>query len=295
MESRQRRTAPPEDGQAAKASSRKALSCAACLDIRPVAVAAGATGVLAVALLPGVMFAAFAGVTTLSRLAVRSESPAAVPVPEGGSAGEVAGDGPVDMTVDQAVRSRPFILLMAANFFCCATHSGPIFHTVSYAMTCGISTIAAVSIYGVEGLAGMFGRLGFGLAGDRFGAHRVLVLGLLAQAFAVLAYVSVSSLGGFYAVAMMTGFIYAGTMPLYAVLIRENFPLSMMGTLIGASAMAGSLGMSSGPLLGGWIYDHMGSYALMYVGSAALGLVAMLILMTFRPFPGRAGLAARTG
>ncbi|MGB5806412.1 MFS transporter, partial [Castellaniella sp.] len=81
------------------------------------------------------------------------------PVPEGGSAGEVAGDGPVDMTVDQAVRSRPFILLMAANFFCCATHSGPIFHTVSYAMTCGISTIAAVSIYGVEGLAGMFGRL----------------------------------------------------------------------------------------------------------------------------------------
>lgn len=217
------------------------------------------------------------------------------PVPEGGSAGEVAGDGPVDMTVDQAVRSRPFILLMAANFFCCATHSGPIFHTVSYAMTCGISTIAAVSIYGVEGLAGMFGRLGFGLAGDRFGAHRVLVLGLLAQAFAVLAYVSVSSLGGFYAVAMMTGFIYAGTMPLYAVLIRENFPLSMMGTLIGASAMAGSLGMSSGPLLGGWIYDHMGSYALMYVGSAALGLVAMLILMTFRPFPGRAGLAARTG
>lgn len=52
--------------------------------VRPVAVAAGATGVLAVALLPGVMFAAFAGVTTLSRLAVRSESPAAVPVPEGG-------------------------------------------------------------------------------------------------------------------------------------------------------------------------------------------------------------------
>jgi MFS family permease len=217
------------------------------------------------------------------------------PALEVGPAGEAVGAGPVDMTVDEAVRSRPFILLMAANFFCCATHSGPIFHTVSYAMTCGISTIAAVSIYGVEGMAAMFGRLGFGLAGDRFGAHRVLVLGLLAQAFAVLAYVSVSSLGGFYAVAAVTGFIYAGTMPLYAVLIRENFPLSMMGTLIGASAMAGSLGMSSGPLLGGWIYDHMGSYALMYVGSAGLGLVAMLILMAFRPFPDKGALVARAG
>src|SRR5690606_6434668 len=200
-------------------------------------------------------------------------------------AGGTAAAGPADKSVRQAMRSRPFVLLMAANFFCCATHSGPIFHTVSYAMTCGISTIAAVSIYSVEGLAGMFGRLGFGLAGDRFGAHRVLVLGLLAQALAVLAYASVSQLGGFYAVAAVVGFIYAGTMPLYAVIIRENFPLGMMGTIIGASAMAGSLGMSTGPLLGGWIYDRMDSYVLMYVGSAVLGLASLLILMAFMAFP----------
>ena len=51
------------------------------------------------------------------------------------------------------------------------------------------------------------------------------------------------------------GFIYAGTMPLYAVLARENFPLRMMGTVIGGTAMAGSLGMATGPLAGGLIYD----------------------------------------
>src|SRR5690606_17764350 len=144
-----------------------------------------------------------------------------------------------DMSVRQALRSPQFIVLMLANFFCCATHSGPIFHTVSYAVTCGIPMILAVSIYSVEGLAGLFGRLAFGLAGDRFGAQRVLVIGLLAQAFAVLAYVSVSRLGGFYAVATVVGFIYAGTMPLYAVILRENFPLKMMGTIIGGTALAG--------------------------------------------------------
>lgn len=205
-----------------------------------------------------------------------------------GSHAEATMDEPQSgMTVRQAVRSPQFITLMLANFFCCATHSGPIFHTVSYAVTCGIPMIAAVSIYSVEGLAGMFGRLGFGLAGDRFGAQRVLVIGLLAQAFGVLAYVFVSQLGGFYAVAVVVGFIYAGTMPLYAVIIRENFPLRMMGTIIGGTAMAGSFGMSIGPLLGGMIYDHFNSYALMYVGSWGMGLAAMLILMTFRPFAGR--------
>ena len=96
-----------------------------------------------------------------------------------------------------------------------------------------------------------------------------------------------SQLGGFYAVAVVVGFIYAGTMPLYAVIIRENFPLRMMGTIIGGTAMAGSLGMSTGPLLGGLIYDHFASYALMYIGSWGMGLAAMLILMMFRPFPAR--------
>jgi len=174
---------------------------------------------------------------------------------------------------------------MLANFFCCATHSGPIFHTVSYAVTCGIPMIAAVSIYSLEGLAGMFGRLGFGLAGDRFGAQRVLVIGLMAQAFGVLAYAFVTRLEGFYAVAVIVGFIYAGTMPLYAVIIRENFPLRMMGTIIGGTAMAGSLGMSTGPLIGGLIYDRFDSYAPLYVGSWGMGLTAMLILVAFRPFP----------
>lgn len=202
---------------------------------------------------------------------------------------QTTSDGPPEpqagMTVSQAVRSPQFIVLLAANFFCCATHSGPIFHTVSYAVTCGIPIGIAVSIYSVEGLAGMFGRLAFGIMGDRFGAQRVLVAGLLAQAFGVLAYVFASQLGQFYGVAAVVGFIYAGVMPLYAVIVRENFPLRMMGTIIGGTAMAGSLGMSTGPLLGGLIYDNLQNYAWLYIGSWGMGLAAFLIAMTFRPFP----------
>jgi len=200
-----------------------------------------------------------------------------------------AGDGgaPADMSVAQAVRSPQFIILLATNFLCCATHSGPIIHTVSYAVTCGIPLIAAVTIYSVEGLAGLGGRIAFGLLGDRFGAKRVLVLGLLAQAFGALAYVFVRELAAFYAVAALFGFIYAGTMPLYSVLIRENFPLRMMGTIIGGSAMAGSLGMATGPLAGGLIYDSFASYAWLYIGSWAVGLGAFGIALTFRPFARR--------
>ncbi|WEX76120.1 MFS transporter [Sinorhizobium numidicum] len=189
------------------------------------------------------------------------------------------------MSVGQAMRSPQFIILLLTTFFCCATHSGPIFHTVSYAITCGIPMIAAVSIYSVEGLAGMGGRVAFGLLGDRFGAKSILVTGLLLQAFGVLAYVFVSQLGAFYAVAALVGFIYAGVMPLYAVIARENFPLRMMGTVIGGTAMAGSLGMATGPLAGGLIYDAFDSYRWLYIGAWGIGIGAFLIASTFRPFP----------
>jgi len=189
-----------------------------------------------------------------------------------------------EMSLAQALRSPQFLILVLTNFFCCATHSGPIIHTVSYAVTCGIPMIAAVTIYSVEGLGGMGGRIAFGLLGDRFGAKHVLVAGLFAQAFGALAYVFVRELTAFYAVAALFGFIYAGTMPLYSVLARENFPLRMMGTVIGGSAMAGSLGMSTGPVLGGLIYDTFGNYVWLYVGSWALGLGAFAIALTFRPF-----------
>jgi len=208
------------------------------------------------------------------------------PALEAANAGAPSLDEPQShMSVRQVLRSPPFIILCLTYFFCCATHSGPIIHTVSYAVTCGIPIVLAVSIYSVEGIAGMFGRIGFGVAGDRFGAKRVLVIGLLLQAFGVLGYFFVSELAGFYAVAVIVGFIYAGVMPLYAVLARENFPLRMMGTVIGGNAMAGSLGMATGPLFGGWVYDTFGTYAWLYVGSWAMGIGAFLIAMTFRPFP----------
>jgi len=205
------------------------------------------------------------------------ESHAAASVPQQDSA--------PDMTRGQALRSPQFLILMITNFFCCAAHSGPIFHTVSYAVTCGIPLMLAVSIYSVEGLAGLGGRVAFGLLGDRFGAKRVLVIGLLVQAFGTLAYLMARELATFYTVAAMFGFIYAGVMPLYSVIARENFPLPMMGMVIGGMAMAGGLGMSTGPVVGGMIYDAYNSYSWLFITCFCLGIGAFLIGMTFKPFP----------
>jgi MFS family permease len=173
--------------------------------------------------------------------------------------GAVEGPQP---SLRDAFFSAPFIVLALTFFACCAAHAGPIFHTVSYAMTCGLAPLAAVTIYSVEGLAG-----------------------LAIQAIAAFGFVFASRLGEFYAVAATFGFAYGGVMPLYAVLAREYFGQRILGAVFGAAAMVSSLGMALGPAIGGWIFDTFGRYTWMYVGSAAFGLGAVAIALAFPPFP----------
>jgi MFS family permease len=183
----------------------------------------------------------------------------------------------------RALRTPQFIVLAGTFFLCCAAHSGPIFHTVSYAMICGASALAAASIYSVEGVAGLFGRLAFGVLADRLGVRRVLVAGLALQAVGIYLYIYVTQLTGFYLLALVLGMAYGGVMPLYAVLARDYFGPRVMGTVLGAATMTSSLGMAFGPVGGGWLYDTFGTYHWLYIASAAVGLAAAAMALAFPP------------
>jgi MFS family permease len=174
-------------------------------------------------------------------------------------------------------------------FACCAAHSGPIFHMVSYATICGVAPMAAVSIYSVEGLAGLGGRLVYGTLADRIGVKPVLVGGLLIQAVVLMGYLFVSKLGEFYMLALVFGSAYGGVMPLYAVLAREYFGPKIIGTVFGAATMLSSLGMAFGPLIGGWIFDSFGNYSWLFIGSSMVGLGAAAIALAFPALPGERG------
>ena len=216
------------------------------------------------------------------------------PPPASSAAASMPAEGGEGMTVAQALRSPQFIVLAVTFFFCCAAHSGPIFHTVSYALTCGLSAMTAVTIYSVEGLAGLGGRILFGLLGDKFGARRIVVLGLMVQALGAGSYYFTREIGEFYAVAILFGMAYGGVMPLYAVIAREYFPMRIMGTVFGAAAMISSLGMALGPAVGGWIFDTFNGYGFLYIASFGMGLAAVATALAFPPLPVRRQQAVQT-
>jgi MFS family permease len=199
--------------------------------------------------------------------------------------GSGVGTAEPSISAGEAFRSPQFIVLAMTFFLCCAAHSGPIFHMVSYAIGCGIAPIAAVSIYSMEGLSGLGGRLILGLLADRFGAKLVLIVGLLVQSFAIASYLMVSRLGEFYMLSVIFGMAYGGVMPLYAVLARESFGQRVMGTVFGAMTMVSAIGMAFGPWAGGRIFDAFNSYAWLYVGAAGVALGAVAVACTFSRRP----------
>jgi len=184
-----------------------------------------------------------------------------------------------------AFLSVQFIVLGMTFFFCCAAHSGPLFHFVSYAISCGVPMMTAVSIYSVEGLAGLGGRLLFGVAADRLGVKLVLIGGLTAQSIAILAYMFASRASEFYLLGILFGTAYSGVMPLYAVLAREYFDQRIMGTVFGAAVMLSSSGMALGPVVGGWIFDTYHDYRWLYLSSTAIALGAAAVAFAFPPLP----------
>jgi MFS family permease len=160
---------------------------------------------------------------------------------------------------------------------------------VSYAIGCGIPAMAAVSIYSLEGLSGLGGRLLLGVLGDRYGAKPVLIGGLVVQALAIGSYLFVSRLEQFYALSIVFGTAYGGVMPLYAVLARGYFGPRIMGTVFGAATMVSAMGMALGPLAGGWVFDSFASYAWLYIGSMAMAAGAVAVAFAFPPLSARIG------
>jgi len=187
-----------------------------------------------------------------------------------------------EYTTREVLAAPQFWAIALTHFACCAAHSGPIFHMVTHATDQGVAVMAAATVFGISGLASIAGRVGGGLLADRFGAKPTLIAGLAIQAAMIFGYLFARDLGAFVGLALVFGAAYGGVMPLYALVTREYFGEKVMGTAYGAVFLISTLGMGVGSFAGGAIYDRLGAYTWLFLGSAAIGVMAVVLAFTFR-------------
>jgi MFS family permease len=143
--------------------------------------------------------------------------------------------------------------------------------------------MAAATMLGLSGLTSIAGRIGSGLLADRFGAKPALVGMLGLQAVTVSGYLAAVGSGPLFAVALTFGLAYGGAMPLYALVAREYFGARVIGTAFGGIFLVSAIGMGLGAYAGGWIYDVLGSYWSLHLGSTLVGAAAIVVAILLRP------------
>ncbi|ETX02717.1 MAG: hypothetical protein ETSY2_34965 [Candidatus Entotheonella gemina] len=187
-----------------------------------------------------------------------------------------------DTAFGQVLRSPAFWVVGFVHFLCCAAHSGPIFHMVSRVIDAGVPKLAAATVFSWASLASIIGRVGTGVLAERRGSKTVLVAWLFMQASAVLLYVFPRDYGSFTALAIYFGVSYGGVMPLYAVVAREYFGERAMGASYGGIFFISCIGMGIGAWIGGQLFDHTGTYQVMYILSFLYGSAGALLALWLR-------------
>ena len=201
----------------------------------------------------------------------------------GPRASRVRDDG-TDIGLAQAIRSRPFALVLLG--FLCASFGQfiPMVHLVPYAVDRGIGPEAAAILLSLLGVGSMIGRFAIGWAADRIGRWRGLActfagLGLSGLWWLVAS--DLASLGGF---AFLVGSFYGGAVALAPAVMADYFGTRSLSGIIGVLYTGVGLGAFVGPALAGVAFDLWQSYNIAIVFSAAAaGLGAILVLTAEDP------------
>ena len=133
---------------------------------------------------------------------------------------------------------------------------------------------------------GMIGKIANGLLADRIGAKWAIALFLGLQAVMIPFFIEARQAPSFYSWAVLFGLGFGGPMPVYAMLFREYFGTRAIGTILGVFFMVASIGMGSGGMMGGLLYNLFGDYSLPFFASSTTGMISAILALTL-PSPKR--------
>jgi MFS family permease len=171
------------------------------------------------------------------------------------------------------------VLLCIAGVACCVAMAMPQVHIVAYCGDLGYGVARGTEMLSLMMGFGIVSRIGSGFLADRIGGVRTLLLGSLAQGFALVFYLFFDSLSSLFAISAMFGLFQGGIVPSYAIVIRETMPAREAATRVGIVIFATVVGMSFGGWISGVIFDATGSYAAAFANGLAWNAVNVAIVL----------------
>ncbi len=212
--------------------------------------------------------------------------PAKPPVPEDSSSSASRGLSP-----KAALATMIFWLLTTSYLVGGFSSVGVVQSQVPHLEDIGFPAATAVGVLSVLGMASAIGKFAFGWFCDRLAAKYVCAIGLGLQAIGILMLLTMSASSSpvelwFYA--LLFGFSLGSWLPTMSILTSTSFGLRSYGTIFGILSFFQCIGVATGPLIAGRIFDITGSYHtafIVFLLLYAVSIPAVLLVRQIKRIP----------
>lgn len=177
-----------------------------------------------------------------------------------GHAAQPAAESLAGYEVGEALSTRAFWMLAAAQLSYGLAVGGTFHHLVAYLEGIGYAIRSATLVVSIIlGLAAV-GKAAMGALGDRIGGKNALGIGFVMIAASIIILLGARATSMIVLWLLVAGIAGAAPVALVPMVLAETLGLKRFGSLFGWLSLTVTLGLFAGPLLVGWITDMTGSY-----------------------------------
>ncbi len=170
----------------------------------------------------------------------------------------------------EAMRTRSFWMISAAQFLFACSIAGLGLHMIAYLIGVGYSATSAAKVLSAIFLLTSIGKLAMGIFADRLSARVALTANFSFSMLGLTMIFGVAHTAALAGFVIFYGLTVGAPLVLMPMVMAESLGLRRLGSVMGISGMFATAGAAVGPILAGRVFDVTGSY------TAAFGLfVAM--------------------
>jgi len=197
---------------------------------------------------------------------------------------DFAGGG---FSLSETIRTRQFWMICSVNLsiiFCLMTI---MVHIVPHAQDIRVSATRAAGVLSTIGGVSMIGRFITGIAIDRIGGKRAMIVCCILLIAGLLWLQTAKELWMLYLFAVIYGSAHGGYFTTISPIVAEFFGIRAHGVLFGIIAFCGTVGGAIGPILAGYSFDVTAQYSQAFWLCTLMSVLGLVLLLPLKPIEDR--------
>jgi MFS family permease len=179
-----------------------------------------------------------------------------------------------------------FVLLCSGYFVCGFQLMFISVHFPAYLIDQRMTPETGMTALALIGLFNIFGSYVWGWLGSRYTRKYVLSSLYFTRALLITVFILLPvSPFSVYMFGAVIGFLWLGTVPITSGIIAHIFGVKYLATLTGIAFLFHQVGSFLGVWIAAYLFDHTGSYRLMWLLTIALGILAALVNLPINERP----------